>query len=190
MGSMNKQGFFVSFFDVLKKNALTQLVYFFITLPINIIIIAFLLLSVRLFSISFAWSLFAVFIIILGYVLLTALKNTIFVSWIPTMVVMNYGILKSLKISFKNNFRKFARIYGGMVGFVLTVFFINVFVGTFTFMLGLIITIPASYVLFSSFGMVAVYEAQGMRYYVDIYNVITPRKKEISDKISDMKYIV
>jgi len=29
-----------------------------------------------------------------------------------------------------------------------------------------------------------------MRYYVDIYNVITPNKKEISDKLNDMKYII
>jgi len=44
--------------------------------------------------------------------------------------------------------------------------------------------------LYCSFGMIVAFEGQGMRYYVDIYNVITPKKKETSDKLVEMKYIV
>ena len=64
------------------------------------------------------------------------------------------------------------------------------FFGLFTCLVGLIVTVPASFLLYSSFGMVSAYESQGMRYYVDIYNVITPKKKERLDKLTDMKYIV
>ena len=57
-------------------------------------------------------------------------------------------------------------------------------------MSGLLISIPASFLLYSTFGMVVTYESQGMRYYVDVYNVITPQKRELTDKLSNMKYIV
>jgi hypothetical protein len=60
----------------------------------------------------------------------------------------------------------------------------------FTLLVGLLVSIPMSYLLYSSFGMVTAYECQGMRYYVDVYNVITPMKKEMKDKLEDLKFVV
>ena len=97
---------------------------------------------------------------------------------------------KNLKIAFKNSFRRFGRTFGGAVGVVLVMIILNGLLGVFTFLVGLLISIPMSFMLYSSYGMIVTYEAQGMRYYVDIYNVITPKKKENSDKLSEMKYIV
>ena len=167
-----------------------QLIYLIVALPIKIIILGDMFFALKLFSISFGLSLFAIFIIISGFVLLTAFKYTLFASWIPTMIVLNFGILKSLKTSVKTTFRKFGRFYGGAVGIVFTIAVVNVVVGLFTFGVGLLITVPASYVLYSVFGMVSVYEGQGMRYYVDVYNVITPQKKEITDELKDMKFVI
>ena len=52
------------------------------------------------------------------------------------------------------------------------------------------VSIPISYMLYNVLGMVCLYEGQGMRYYVDVYNVITPQKRELTDKLNKMKYIV
>lgn len=189
MGSMNRLGFYSSFFDILKKNLKVQLVYFIISLPVKVINFALLLLTLKLFDLSLIWAILGVFIFVILYVILLAFKFTLFSGWIPTMVIMNYGVFKALKVSVKNTFKQFPRIFGNAVGMVLTMLCVNV-LGVFTFFVGLIVIIPASYLFYSAFGMVSTYESQGMRYYVDIYNVITPKKKEISDKLSEMKYIV
>jgi len=189
MGSMNKLGFYSSFFDVLKKNLKVQITYFIISLPIKIINFLIIMMIFRLVTISWFWSIVGVFILVLSWVILLAFKFTLFSGWVPTMVIMNYGVFKSLKVSVKNAFRQFPRIFGNAIGVVLTLLCVYM-LGIFTFFVGLIVIIPASYLFYSSFGMVSTYESQGMRYYVDIYNVITPKKKEIGDKLTDMKYIV
>jgi hypothetical protein len=190
MGSMTKHGFFLSFSDVVKKNMFVQLIYYLVTMPFNILILLIFLFSLKLFSISFAWSLFAVLIITVLMSLILAFRNILFVSWIPTIVVQNYGVWKSLRKSIKGVFRKFGKAFINMFYLILTIIFINVSVAVFTLTIGLIITIPASYVVYNCFGMSLVYETQGMRYYIDTYSVVTPRKKEISDKLVEMKYIV
>ncbi|MBQ7351615.1 MAG: hypothetical protein IJW59_01940 [Clostridia bacterium] len=190
MGSMTRQGFFSSFSDCFKKNIKAQLLYFLINLPLNILFVGLFILSLKLFRGAWYMSLLAVFVIIVAFVLLYALKSTLFSVWIPTIVVLNYKPLKALRTSVKMVFKRFGRIFSNAIGIVLTILVLNIVLGLFTFFVGLLVSVPMSFLLIATFGMVVVYEGQGMRYYVDVYNVISPQKKEVSDKFRDMKYIV
>ena len=190
MGSMNRHGFFSSFSETFGKNLKAQLVYFFISLPIKAMNLVLIVLGFKLFSSVWILSIFSGFLLFLEIILLQAFKFSLFASFVPTMVVLNYGVFKSLKVSIKNTFRNFSRVFSNAIGVVLTIVLINVIFGLFTFMAGLLISIPASFLLYSTFGMVVTYESQGMRYYVDVYNVITPQKRELTDKLNNMKYIV
>lgn len=190
IGSMNKQGFFVSFGECFAKSLKFNLVKFLVVLPFNVLYGWLFLLSLKLFGISWYLNIAAVFIIIVGFVMLFAFKTMLFSVWCPTYVVLNNGIFKSLKTTIKTVFKRFGRYFGAAVGIVLTIFVLNVFLGLFTFIVGFIVSIPISYMLNNVYGMVSIYEGQGMRYYVDVYNVITPSKKETADKFKDMKYIV
>lgn len=190
MGSMNEQGFYLSFKETLGKNLKVTLAHYIVSLPIKIIIVGLFVLSLKLFSVEWLWSMASVFIIICMLVLMLAFNTTLYSAWIPTMVILNFGVWKSLKLAFKMIFKRFGRIFGCAVGVVLTMIAVNMFLGLFTFGVGLLVSVPASYMLYSAFGMIIAFEGQGMRYYVDIYNVITPRKKENSDKLIEMKYIV
>lgn len=190
MGSLARQSISVSFKENFGKNLKIQLAYYFTTLPINILGIGLLILSFKLFNISWIVSLLAVFGIVIGFILFVSFKHALFVAWVPTAVITNYGIWKSLRVSMKLVFKKFGRVYGNAIGIVLTIMCINLAMGLFSFMAGLLLSIPISFVLLGVFGMTTVYEGQGMRYYVDIYNVITPKKKEDSDKMKDMLYML
>ena len=190
MGSLTKQGFFASFSESFGKNLKFQIAYYFVSLPINIIGIGLFLLILEGFNISWIVSLLNVFVLMIYFVLFTAFKYTLFSSWVPTAVVMNFSIFKSLKVSIKNVFKRFGKVFGNAIGIVLTIICLNVIIGLCSFMVGLIISIPISILLVNVFGMVVTYEGQGMRFYVDIYNVITPKKKEDNDKLKDMMYIV
>ena len=190
MGSMTRSSYFHEFGVTLGKNIRIQLCYYIVSLPIKLVIVGICFLECMLIGGGLLQSVFAVFLLVLTFVILVALKYTLLVTWIPTAVVMNYGIFKSLGTALKLSFRKFGRIFANAIGIVLVIYFVNTFLGLFTFFVGLLITIPASYLLYSVFGMVVVYDCQGMRYYVDVYNVISPAKKEKSDKLKQMKYIV
>ena len=144
----------------------------------------------KLFGISWYLNLLAIFVIVVGFVLLFAFKTMIFSVWCPTYVVLNYSIFKSLKTSIKTVFKRFGRYFGAAVGVVITILVLNICLGLFTFIVGFIVSIPISFMLYNVLGMVSIYEGQGMRYYVDVYNVITPSKKETADKFKDMKYMV
>ena len=190
IGSMTKQSFFASFSENFGKNLKFQLCNFLVTFPFNFLYVGLFVLTLKLFGISFFLDIIALLVIVVGLVALIALKNSIFVAWLPSMVVMNYGVFKSLKLGIKTVFKRFGRVFGCMVGYVITILVLNLSVGLFTLMTGLIISIPISFLLYNVIGMVVIYEGQGMRYYVDVYNVVTPQKKEITDKLKDMKYIV
>lgn len=190
MGSMTKQGFFQSYNELFKKNLLVQFVYYIFSILSNILIMFVFMLSLRWITKFLTWSLFLVILLLVVMILLITFKNILFVSWLPTLTVTNYGIFKSWKVSLKNVFRKFGRIFANMFGFVLVIIFLNISVGLFTLTVGLAITVPASYVFYNAFGMATVYECQGMRYYVDTWNVITPMKKEVGDRFSDMEFMV
>lgn len=190
MGSLTKHGFFSSFKETFGQNVKMQLCYYITILPLRVLYVFLFCSSLILFRFSWIISLVGVFVLIIGLILLLALKYCLFATWIPTKIVTNYGVWKSFRFSLKMVFKKFGRVFGGAVGVVLTIFVLNVAFGLFTVFAGLIVSIPISFVFVAAFGMVVVYECQGMRYYVDIYNVITPKKKEAHDKFRDMKYIV
>lgn len=190
IGSMNKQGFYTSFADGFGKNLKFQFVRYIISLPFNCLYAFLFILSLKLFGISWYVNILAIMLIIVGFVLLFAFKAMVFSVWCPAYVVLNYGIFKSLRTAIKTVFKRFGRFFGAAVGVVLTIFVLNVFLGLFTFIVGFMVSIPISYMLYNVLGMVSIYEGQGMRYYVDVYNVITPNKKETADKLKDLKYLV
>lgn len=190
MGSMNKHGFCASFKETFGVNLKVQLLYFVISFPIKVLFYFLCFLCLKLFGISFWFTMLALVLLLSLICVYCAFKHSLLDGWVPTMIIMNYGVWKALKTSIKNSFRIFHRVFAGAVGVVITLLITNFFIGIFTFMVGFLITIPFSYFLVSVFGMVITYEGQGMRYYVDVYNVITPKKKEIADKLSAMKYLV
>lgn len=191
MSSINSYSFYGSLSDTFGKSLEVTLVKYLVSLPIDFIIAIIVCFSLGLFNTKI-WivSFFAPFLIMLIVVVLFAIKSTLFACWVPTMVTLNYGVLKSLGVGIKTSFRYFWKVFGTAVGMTLTVIVLNVFLGLFTFGAGFLISIPASFLLYSAFGMVVTFEGLGMRYYVDVYNVITPPKKEKSDKFEDMRYIV
>lgn len=190
MGSMNKHGFYSSFKETFAVNFKVQLLYVLISLPIKLIFYFLCLLCLKLMGISFWFTLLSIVLLLALLCCFCAFKHCLFDGWVPTIVVMNYSIIDALKKNIKNTFRIFPRVFAGAIGVVSTIIIVNFFIGIFTFSAGLLVTVPFSYFLVSVFGMVVAYEGQGMRYYVDVYNVITPKKKEVSDKLKSMKFIV
>lgn len=91
---------------------------------------------------------------------------------------------------FVNLLRQFGKNFSMNLVFVIFTFFINAFVGYFTFGVGLIITIPASFVLLTILNMLIYCNAYGLNYYVTPYEVIVSKKLDEQIDLKDMKYLL
>lgn len=190
MSSNTKHNYANSFASSFKKNFLYQIASFMFLVPINFGIYYLLLYSFRLFRLGGAFIVLSPFIILFGFCILMSLKYTLFCGWIPSIVVRNKGIFSGLKDSMIIVKRRFGQTFGNAFAIVLTSVFLNVFGGVFTYGVGLIVTVPVSLLMHSTFGMVAYYSATGQRYYLDPYNVMAPKPVQYTDKLHNQKYIV
>ena len=190
MGSMTKYPFINSFVSTFGLNLKYQLVYTFTLLPIKLLSTYAIVKMFRLFTINGLFPLVSLFLIILAFTLISVIRVCLFNVWIPAMVVFNNGVFSALFRGIKISIRKFWTTFSNSTILVLTILVVNVMAGLATVGVALLVTIPASYILYSIFGLVVLYDAQGMKYYVDSYNVVVPRKKDTTEKISTVKYII
>ena len=191
MGSNTKISFSSCFIKNLRKSVKLQLAKLVVIVPINLIIIAAFIGSILLFTIDNFWlTFFAPFICVLVVTFLSAIKSTIFCAWAPSMVVRNQGVWASLKESVRDVCKNFGMIFGRQL--VLTVFFIavNIAAWILTASVGLFLTIPATILFNSIFGMVIYFYINGLKFYVDSDEIITPKKKEDWEPVENLKYIV
>ena len=190
MGSMTKYPFINSFVSTFGLNLKYQLVYTFTLLPIKLLSTYAIIKMFRLFTINGLFPLVSLFLIVLAFTMISVIRVCLFNVWIPAMVVFNNGVFSALFRGIKISIRKFWTTFSNSTILVLTILVINIAAGLATVGVALLVTIPASYILYSIFGLVVLYDAQGMKYYVDSYNVVVPRKKDTTEKISTVKYII
>ena len=190
MNSNVKQGFMTSIFGNFGKAMKYMLAYLITILPINLVTFVGLLLSFGAFKLGGVYIILMPFVILISFTLITSLKITFFSGCLPAFVGTNNGVFKSLKHGFNTIKRRFFETFGNSIALVLTLIFINVFGGVFTYGVGLIITIPTTFVLLSIFNLVAYYSSNGQRYYLDSNNVMAPKTMELTDKLTDYKYLI
>ncbi len=103
---------------------------------------------------------------------------------------MNNGVFSAFVDGVKTSKRRLINIYSNAVGLLLSVVFINMFSLICTFGIGLIISIPFTCVWYATFGMTSYYSSSGLKFYVDSYNIISPKKREMSENVSSLKYFI
>ena len=99
------------------------------------------------------------------YVIL-ALHLSLSCCIIPEMISGTSNPFRALGRSIKIVSKRFARVFSAALVIVLTIVFVNLFVGFFTIFAGLIVTVPASVVLVSAFGLVNHFAHENKSFYV------------------------
>lgn len=190
MSNNIKFKFAPSFVSTLLTNLKYSLFSLFVKLPVTIIILSLVVLSFQLLTVGGAVTVFAPLLIILIYLILNAVKLTVFYGWSPSIVVFDKGIFNALDKSFKITMRKLKKVFANSFYMVLTIFVVNVFAAIVTFGASLVLTLPMSILLINAFSMVVFYSNYGMRYYVDEFNVIVPVKLERTEPFCSIKFII
>ncbi|MBO5102880.1 MAG: hypothetical protein J6C13_02180 [Clostridia bacterium] len=191
MGSNAKLGFANCFIKNLRKSLKLQLAKMLVVVPFNLIITCAVICCLMLFTTgSFIISVIAPFICVLVLALLSSIKSTLFCAWTPCMLARDYGVWYALKQSTNDVCKSFGKIFGRQFVMMICFIAINFAAWILTAGVGLLLTIPACILFNKIFGMVIYFYINGQRFYVDNDQIISPKKKEDWEPISNLKNVI
>ena len=186
MASLTRYSFTGSFIRKIGISSIYSLLYLAITLPINLIIVAGAFGILSLVQIGGIVVLFIPLLLFVYLSCIIGLKNAFLAGWMPAIVVFNTNAVKGFKLGLKAVQRRFLRVLSTSAMLVAIIFAINLLFGSFS----LIITVPVGSMIISVFQMVMFFGSQGMRYYVDLDTILSPKKLEETDKLKKVKNLI
>lgn len=125
---------------------------------------------------------FGLFLISLLLIIINSIEKTLHIGFAPNMIETPLKA-KPFKSFFAGNkiiFKRFFRNFSNTILLVISVLFINTFLGIFTIGAGLLITIPASMVIFAIFNLACYFASKGDKYYLNETAIIVPVNKDNS----------
>jgi len=186
MSSQTKYGFTGAMVRKLNTASLYSLLFTFFVLPFNALFLLGFVNILNLSTIGGILLYFLPFLLIMFTILYFSLRTAFLSGWIPAIIVNNCNAATGFKKGLKALLRRFFRVWSTSIVIVLAFLGFVSFFGSFGFVLAL----PITCLLICIFGMVMFFESQGMRYYVDMDTILTPKKLEETDKINKLKYII
>mgnify|MGYP001623609196 CR=1 FL=1 len=186
MSSLTKYSFVGSYMRYFARSARYSLFKSLIMLPVNLLIVVAIVFTLRLNSVGGILIYFMPFILVAVLVALVALKKTFFAGWMPAIVVYDYNMFKGFRKGFKAVVRRFFKVFSTAICIMLLAVAFNYLFGTFAFP----IIIPVFVAMFYVFEMVMFYGSQGMRYYVDLDTILSPKRLEENDSFREVKDLI
>ena len=163
----------------LKEAAIYNLIYVPLSILYDIIICAILFVLLFFMLTGIQFFLISLFLFSLMMVMAIALKMTFTCDWLPALIRGKMGHKKSIGYAFSRKGKNTLNIYSNFVVLILIIIALNVAAAVFTFGVGALLTIPASYVMLISFEMVNYYDSEEMRYFVDKNTIIKHDKEHV-----------
>lgn len=145
-----------------------------LTLPFTLINLALLFLYL-IFAKTILSALIGLIILSALTILLQGIKIAIFSHYTGLVISEPQSLFKAFAKSLAIVFKDFWKNFSNSIILHLTIIFVNSFLMVFTFFAGLIISIPATFVLVSFFYIVSYLSTIGQRYYLSdtiIYNPV------------------
>lgn len=186
MASLSKSSFMATFVSKLGVSCVYSICRTLITLPFVVLFVLGAYWILYLTTLSGLIQLFLPIIFVIYFVFMATLILTTLCGWMPATVVFNINPTKSFFKGLKAVFRRYFRVFS-------SIFVIIFFATLFSLMLtsfSLIVLLPLTSVAILMLEMVMFFESQGMRYYVDLDSIVSPKKLEQCDKFNKVKNII
>ena len=122
---------------------------------------------------------FGVFLFTLVLVSAVTVKMTFTTDWLPAIIRGKKKQGEAFKYTFSQKGKSTLNILSNFVVLILIIFALNVAAIFFTLGVGLILTIPASYVVIITFEFVNYYDREEIKYFIDKDNIIKPKKETV-----------
>lgn len=184
MSSCRKQSFTGTFIKTLGSSMIYSLVKVIYSLPFNVLVALSMWGLTRVQNPTFDYIMPFAFVIIPA--ILLGIKSLLNAGWAAAKVVYNHNIFTSFTIGIRAVFRHAVEVFSTNFIFYLLAIVLSVVLGAYS----LIIILPLLSPLVYIFEMVMFFSSQGMRFYVDADNIVSPKKLEEVDRIEDAKYLL
>lgn len=162
-----------------KEAALYNLIYVPLAVLFDLIIATGLLLVLFYMIDGIKYFFITVFIFVLMMVLAIAVKMTLTCDWLPALVRGKMGQRRSIKYAFSRKKKQTFNIFSNFIVLIVVILGLNIATTIFTFGVGMLLTLPASFVLLISFEMVNYYDREELRYFLDKNTIIKPDKEKV-----------
>ncbi len=186
MASLSKSSFLATFVSKLGVSSVYSIYRTLITLPFILILGSTLYGLLYLTTYDGLIQIFLPVIVVVYFVFMLSLLVTTFCGWMPATVVFDLKPSKSFKKGIKAVSRRYFRVFSS----VFVIFFFTTMFSMMLTSFSLIALIPLASVSILMLEMVMFFESQGMRYYVDLDSIISPKKLEQCDKFDKVKNII
>ena len=169
------------FFLTLVKNLKNATIYSLMYVPLSFLYdvsCVALMYFVAFKLLVFLPLLLQLFLFATAVVFAVTVKLTFASDWLPAMIRGKKKPIEAFSYSFNRKNKKTANVLANFVVLVLIIFAVNVFSFIFTFGVGALITVPASYVILNCFQLVNYYDREELKYFLDKNTIIKPEKEE------------
>ncbi len=111
-------------------------------------------------------------------IVFSSLKNTFLCDWLPAVVHGKMSNGAAIGYALSRNGKDTAYIFSNLLIIQLIIFAMNVAALVLTFGAGLLITLPASYLILTIFQFVNYYDGNGIRYFLDEDTIVGPEREK------------
>lgn len=185
MISKNQVSFFSALIKNLKKStlfALCKMVYNIFFLAITALVI-FGLGSVK----DQTFITYALPIVeLLAVTFLFTVNQILMLGWTPALIVFGCGVFTALRKGVKAVKRHFWKIFGVTFGYFLIFWALITVFGVYT----MVVLVPLMTILLAVMDMTVFFTSQGMRFYVNDSQILTPKKLEEVDNINKTAFLL
>ncbi len=122
-------------------------------------------------------TLIKIFLVAILFLVFSAVKFAFTADWLPSLIRAKMKHGKAIEYTFIRKGKHTGAVLSTSLVLKLTVFALNVAAGIFTFGAGLLLTIPASSLILISYCFVNFFDRNKLKYFVDEYTVIGPKKE-------------
>lgn len=170
--------FFITLLRNIKDASLYSLMYVPLSFLYDTICVA-LMYFVVFKLLAFVPILVKIFIFATTIVFAITVKLTFASDWLPALIRGKMKQLDAFAYTFSRKNKKTFNVLSNFVILALIIFALNVFALIFTFGVGVLITVPASYVVLNCFQLVNYYDREELKYFLDKNTIIKPEKEEV-----------
>lgn len=169
------------FFITLIRNLKDAAIYNAIYVPLSILydlfvtIVMFFLLFFLLNNVLYMF--ISVFLFVLIIVFSIVIKMTFTTDWLPAIIRGKKGQAGSMLYTFTRTGKNTLSVMSNFTVLVVVIFGLNVAAVLTTFGVGLLLTIPSSYVILICFEFVNYYDREGLKYFIDKNTIISESKE-------------
>ena len=172
-----KQPFFSTLIRNLKNAAIYNAIYVPLSVLFDLVIVVAMFFLFFTLLTHVVYFFICLFLFVLAVVFAITFKMTVTTDWLPALIRGKMKQGAAIKYTFSRKNKKTFNVMSNFAVIVLIVFALNMAALLLTLGVGLLLTIPSSYVIIICFEFVNYYDREEIKYSIDKNTIISPAKE-------------